>query len=61
MLAFKNAGKVATRVLPSPVFISEIFPSAKEMPPKSCESKCLSPKVRTLASLTAAYAIGSIE
>src|SRR5260370_10377594 len=37
--AFKAAGSVATSVLPSPVFISAIFPSWRTMPPINCTSK----------------------
>ena len=32
------AASVETRVLPSPVFISEIMPSCRAMPPMSCTS-----------------------
>ena len=38
-------GIVATKVLPSPVFISAIKPWYKAIPPIICESKCLKPNV----------------
>ena len=60
MTEFRYAGRVATKVFPSPVFISAIFPSASEIPPSSCESKCLKPIVLFEASLTAANAKGSM-
>ena len=37
--AFKYAGRVATKVLPSPVLISAICPSCKNIPPINCTSK----------------------
>ena len=43
-------GSVATSVLPSPVFISEILPSCRIMPPISCTSKWRWPSVRLAAS-----------
>ena len=36
--------QVATRVLPSPVRISAILPSWRQIPPIICTSKCLMPK-----------------
>ena len=45
--AFRYAGSVATRVLPSPVAISAIVPSCSTMPPMSCTSKW---RIRTRAT-----------
>ena len=39
-------GIVATRVLPSPVFISAMSPSCSTMPPMTCTSKGRMPKAR---------------
>src|SRR5215210_7016193 len=50
---------VAASVLPSPVFISAIFPSCKTMPPMICSSKGRIPSVRRETSRTAAKASGS--
>jgi len=55
----RYAGRVATSVFPSPVFISAIFPSERAIPPSICESKCLKPILLTPASLTAANACGN--
>ncbi len=49
---------MATRVLPSPVFISAILPSWSTLPPMSCTSKWRMPSVRMLASRTSAKASG---
>ena len=49
--ALRKAGKVATSVFPSPVFISAIFVLFNTIPPTSWTSKCLKPNVRILASL----------
>ena len=61
MTALRYVGRVATKVLPSPVFISEIFPSARAIPPSIWLSKCLKPRVLFDASLTAANASGRTE
>src|SRR5215210_3257066 len=50
---------VAASVLPSPVFISAIFPSCKTMPPMICSSKGRIPSVRLETSRTTAKASGS--
>src|SRR5918995_739221 len=50
---------VAASVLPSPVFISAIFPSCKTMPPMICSSKGRIPRVRRETSRTTAKASGS--
>src|ERR671910_2964211 len=47
---------VAASVLPSPVFISAIFPSCKTMPPMTCSSKGRIPSVRLETSRTTAKA-----
>ena len=52
---------MATKVLPSPVPISAIFPSLSTMPPIICTSWCLRPSTRTLASRITAKAAGSNE
>ena len=54
--AFRYAASVATSVLPSPVFISEIWPWCSTMPPTSCTSKCRMFSVRRPASRTTANA-----
>jgi hypothetical protein len=46
----RKAGSVATRVLPSPVRISAIFPLCKAIPPSSCTSKWRIFRTRLLAS-----------
>src|SRR6266850_666257 len=48
--AFRYAGSVATRVLPSPVAISAMIPSWSTMPPISWTSKWRMPTVRRAAS-----------
>ena len=50
---------MATRVLPSPVFISAILPSWSTLPPMSWTSKWRIPRVRRLASRVSAKASGS--
>lgn len=50
---------VATKVFPSPVFISAIFPWCSTTPPITCTSKGLSPSVLRAASRTTAKASGS--
>src|SRR5918995_4905526 len=50
---------VAASVLPSPVFISAIFPSCNTMPPMICSSKGRIPRVRRETSRTTAKASGS--
>src|SRR5919112_2067278 len=50
---------VAASVLPSPVFISAIFPSCKTMPPMICSSKGRIPRVRLETSRKTAKASGS--
>src|ERR671920_1662417 len=50
---------VAASVLPSPVFISAIFPSCNTMPPMICSSKGRIPSVRLETSRTTAKASGS--
>ena len=50
---------VAASVLPSPVFISAIFPSCKTMPPMTCSSKGRIPRVRLETSRTTAKASGN--
>src|SRR5215211_5514100 len=57
--ALRYAGRVEVRVLPSPVFISAMWPLWRATPPTSCTSKWRLPRVRTLASRTAANASGS--
>ncbi|MNV75208.1 hypothetical protein D3C71_1684850 [compost metagenome] len=59
--AFKYTGNVPTSVLPSPVFISEIRPSCRAIPPINCTSKCRIPSVRLEASRTVANASGRIS
>src|SRR3984885_5037251 len=51
----------AVRVLPSPVFISEMLPMCSAAPPMTCTSKCRWPMVRRAASRTVANASGSSE
>ena len=60
-ITFKYTGRVAARVLPSPVFISAILPSCKTIPPISWTSKCLIFNVLFEASLTTANASGSMS
>src|SRR5436190_9276840 len=55
---FRNTGRVAVRVFPSPVFISAIAPSRRTMPPISCTSKWRWPRVRRAASRQSANASG---
>src|SRR5512132_504671 len=50
---------VATRVLPSPVFISAMLPSCRTMAPITWTSKCRWPIERRAASRTEANASGS--
>src|SRR5918998_6054763 len=50
---------VAASVLPSPVFISAIFPSCNTMPPMICSSKGRIPRVRRETSRTTAKASGN--
>src|SRR5215218_498227 len=50
---------VAASVLPSPVFISAMFPSCKTMPPMICSSKGRIPRVRLETSRTTAKASGN--
>src|ERR1700744_4335579 len=57
--AFRYTGNVATRVLPSPVFISAILPECRTMPPIICTSKWRMPTARLPASRTTAKASGS--
>ena len=61
LIAFKYTGNVATRVFPSPVFISAIFPLCRIIPPIIWTSKCLWPKVLFAASRTEAKASGRIS
>ena len=56
---FKYAGKVATNVLPSPVFISAILPWCKTIPPSNCTLKCFIPSTLLEASLQTANASGN--
>ena len=56
--AFRYAGSVAMRVLPSPVRISAIIPLCRAMPPISCTSKWRIFSVRSDASRTTAKASG---
>src|SRR5213592_4763716 len=56
---FRYAGMVATRVFPSPVFISAMLPSCRAMAPMTWTSKCRWPIVRRAASRTEANASGS--
>src|SRR3954468_4905988 len=53
-MALRYSACVATKVLPSPVFISAMSPSWRTMPPISCTSKRRTPIVRLKASRTAA-------
>ena len=53
--------RVATRVFPSPVFISAIIPLCRIIPPISWTSKCLSCIVLIDASRTTAKASGKIS
>src|SRR4051812_33948896 len=55
----RTAGKVAVRVLPSPVLISAIEPSWSTMPPISCTSKWRWPRARLPASRVRAKDSGS--
>src|SRR6266545_4320016 len=57
--AFRYAGMVATRVFPSPVFISAMLPSCRTIAPITWTSKCRWPIVRRAASRTEANASGS--
>ena len=50
---------VATRVLPSPVFISAILPWCSTMPPMTWTSKGRIPRTRTEASRAVAKASGN--
>ena len=59
--AFKYAGRTATKVFPSPVFISAILPSCKDKPPIIWTSKRRLSSVRFIASLTRAKASGNIS
>ena len=58
---FKYTGKVATKVFPSPVFISAILFSCRITPPINCTSKCLNLIVLFDVSLTTAKASGKIS
>ena len=53
-MALRTIGSVATRVFPSPVFISAILPSCRTIPPTSCTSKCRMFNTLELASLVIA-------
>src|SRR6266498_3959749 len=57
--AFRYAGMVATRVFPSPVFISAMLPSCRTIAPITWTSKCRWPIVRRAASRTEANTSGS--
>ncbi len=52
---------VATRVLPSPVFISAMLPRCSAAPPITWTSKCRLSSTRRLASRTVANASGSSD
>jgi hypothetical protein len=54
-------GKVATSVLPSPVFISAIIPLCRAMPPMSWTSKWRMPRERTDASRVRAKQSGMMR
>src|SRR5450759_1092157 len=56
--ALRYDARVATRVLPSPVFISATLPRCSAAPPMICTSKWRLPSGRLLASRTAAKASG---
>src|SRR3954469_9930159 len=57
----RYTGRVETRVLPSPVFISATQPKCRAAPPMIWTSKCRWPSVRTPASRTAANASGRMS
>ena len=54
-------GRVATRVLPSPVFISAMRPLCRIMPPINCTSKCRMFKLRRDISRQTAKASGRMS
>ncbi|SHW53838.1 Uncharacterised protein [Mycobacteroides abscessus subsp. abscessus] len=56
--AFRYAGSTQVRVLPSPVFISAMFPACSAAPPITCTSKCRWLSTRQEASRATANASG---